>query len=209
MKKTLTVNIGGIVFYIDDDAFGILNDYLEEIGKFLKHSPNRDEIVADIENRIAEILRDRKRNENEAVNKDDVGYVIELLGQPGEFGEENEKRDYSYQRPAGNKKRLYRDVDEKMIGGVCSGLGKYFHIDPVIVRIIFVVAILLSGASFLAYLILWIVVPPAITPEEKKEMYGDPVDFSEIEESVKKEMKEVGKKLEDLANQFRNSFMKK
>ncbi len=205
MKKTLTVNIGGVVFHIDSDAFQLLDNYLEEIKRFLKNSSNREEILADIENRIAELFKEKISAEKEVIILGDVQAVIEILGQPGEFGEE----EATYQSASfKHSKRLFRDVDHRMIGGVCSGLGSYFNLDPTVVRIIFTAAILLSGASVVAYIILWIVVPPALTANEKQEMQGKPMDLSNIEESVKKEMKAVRNKLEDLSVQFRERFGK-
>ncbi len=208
MKKALTVNIGGMIFHIDYDAYQVLNNYIEEIKKFLKNSSNREEIIIDIENRIAELLKESLSLEKEVINISDIEQVIETMGGPGEFKEE--ANDNNFNSTASKKnKRLFRNTDDRMIAGICSGLGNYFNIDATWVRIIFIVSIILSGASLLAYIILWIVVPPANTQSEKNEMYNNHVDFSNIEESVKKEMNEVKNKLEELAFQFRENFKKR
>jgi len=105
-------------------------------------------------------------------------------------------------------KRLYRNMDDRILGGVCSGLGAYVNLDPVIVRVIFVIATL-SGISILVYLIMWIVIPPALTTAKKLEMQGDPVNIENIEKTIRKEMGHLKDKLNDLTEQAKNTFKRK
>ncbi len=209
MKKTYTVNIGGLVFSIDEDAFMKLNGYLDELKVHLKNNPGRSEIMEDIERRIAELFKEKLKDRKEVIGLDDVEKVVGILGKPGDIGEEGEEGSQYEKIKGGRPKRLYRDIDDKMIGGVCSGLGYYINIDPTWVRIVFAVAILLSGISVVAYLILWIVVPPANTITEKLEMRGDPVNLSNIENAVKDEMDKMKSKFEDFVDKTKDHFKRK
>ncbi|MCB0807486.1 MAG: PspC domain-containing protein, partial [Bacteroidales bacterium] len=140
MKKTLTVNLGGIVFHIDEDAYQILNDYLRSIRKHFSKTEGKDEIVSDIESRIAEMLKDRIGDERQVITIDDIEEVIRVIGLPEEFGEAFSESDSSHSSTGSSKtsKRLYRDPESSVLGGVCGGLGAYFHTDPVWFRIAFV-----------------------------------------------------------------------
>lgn len=209
MKKTYTVNIGGLVFSIDEDAFRKLNGYLDELKVHLKNNPGSSEIMEDIERRIAELFKEKLKDRKEVIGLDDVEKVVGILGKPGDIGEESEEDTQGEKIKRGMPKRLYRDIDDKMIGGVCSGLGYYINIDPTWVRIVFVVAILLSGVSAVAYLILWIVVPPANTITEKLEMRGNPVNLSNIENAVKEEMGNMKSKFDDFVDKTKDHFKKK
>jgi len=138
----------------------------------------------------------------------DVDEVIAIMGKPSDFEEdvENEYVDPDIRQVV--KKRLFRDIDNRMIGGVCSGLGAYFKLDTVWFRLGFVI-VTLSGLSILAYLILWVIIPPARTVSEKLEMQGDPVTISNIEKSIREEVDGLRDKIDDLASQARNQFRKK
>ncbi len=209
MKKTYTVNIGGFVFSIDEDAFNKLDKYLNELKRHLKNNPGSTEIIEDIEGRIAELFKENLKDRKEVISLDDVEKVIDILGKPGDIGEESEENAQGEKIRDGRVKRLYRDTDDRMIGGVCSGLGYYFNLDSTWVRIAFAITILLSGVSVVAYLILWIVVPPANTITEKIEMRGDPVNLSNIEKTVKEEMNKVKTEFEDFVEKIKNYFKKK
>lgn len=210
MKKTLSINIRGIVFNIDEDAYQKLNSYLSEIYRHYKNQPGCDEIVSDIENRIVELFQERLSENKQVITIADVTEVIRILGHPSDFDRELEEDT----PPMGNKstrgpKRLYRDPESRVIGGVCSGLGAYFNIDPVWFRLLFVLAVIFAGTGILLYLILWIVLPPARTVSERLEMRGDPIDIDNIEKSVRKEMNDVKDKFGDFAEQAKQTFKKK
>jgi phage shock protein PspC (stress-responsive transcriptional regulator)/intracellular sulfur oxidation DsrE/DsrF family protein len=208
MNKIMNVNIGGIVFHVDDDAYEKLRKYLRDINNHFKSTKGGDEIIIDIEARIVELFQQKLSDKKEVITKEDVEYVVAVMGIPSDFEDEN---DNNYNDPnvkQVGRKRLFRDIDDRMIGGVCSGLGAYFRLDTVWFRLAFIIATI-SGLSILAYLILWIIIPPARTIAEKLEMQGDPVTVSNIEKSIREEMDGLRDKLDDLASQTRNKFRKK
>lgn len=212
MKKTLTVNISGMVFHIDEDAYNVLNDYLQSIRQHFSRTEGGDEIIEDIEARIAEMLKERIGDNRQVITLDDIEEIINAIGQPSEFGEEFEDEpSAAYSGGNGKKtKRLYRDTDHAVLGGVCSGLGAYFHTDPVWFRIAFVVSCLPGlGTPLLVYVILWAIVPEAKTITERLEMKGEKVNISNIEKSVREEIDNLKNKFNDLTRSAKRSYKKK
>jgi len=207
MKKTVNTNINGISFVIDDDAYNDLDKYLTSIRKHFKNKKGGDEIVSDIEARIAELFQQMINSKKQVLNIDDVKKVTEQMGQPSDFGAEPEEENFDAEATGFNK-RLYRDLNDRMIGGVCSGLAAYFHIDTVWIRLLFVIVVI-SGLSPLAYIILWVIIPAARTVSERLEMRGDPVNIENIEKSIRKEMNDLRDKFDDFADQTREKFRKK
>ena len=193
MKKTIKINISGFVFNVDDDAYDRLKAYLDKLQSRFAGTPGDEEIMADIEARIAEIFQSRTGDDKDVVNSEDVEAAIGILGEPEDisgledgdeiFEEEPQRRHHH----SNGRRRLYRDPDSHVIGGVCGGVGEYFGIDPVIVRIIFVVFFLAWGAGFLVYILLWLVLPEARTTAEKLEMKGERINVENIEKSIRKE----------------------
>jgi len=211
MKKTLTINLGGLVFNIDDDAFVVLKGYLDTIKGYFDNSEGRDEIMTDIESRIAEMLQEKMHGGKEVVNTNDINDVISVMGQPEDYISEDEMEDAthtshsaksgSYQnqkRQTYTKRRLFRDTDDNMIGGVASGIGYYFGIDPLWIRLLFVIAFFAGLSGGLIYIILWIIMPEARTSSEKLAMRGEPVTFDNIGKTVEEEIRNVKKKLNNL-----------
>jgi len=210
MKKTLDINIRGIVFHIDDDAYEKLNKYLSEINAHFKSKKGQEDIINDIENRIVELFQQKLTEKKQVIILEDVNEVIAVMGHPSDFDQDSEEETTTsmgsgLKRP----KRLFRDIENRMIGGVCSGLGAYFNIDQMWFRIGFLISVLIGGAGILVYLVLWIIIPPAKTVSEKLEMQGDPVTISNIEKAFKEEMNELKDKLEDLTEQAKQTFKKK
>jgi phage shock protein PspC (stress-responsive transcriptional regulator) len=190
MKKTLTANISGTVFHIEEDAYERLHRYLESIRSQFTGSAGRDEIMSDIEARIAELLSERLDGKREVVSIGDVDHVIGIMGQPEDYVFTEETAGGAEIPPPGSggpnwtygqprRKRLFRDPDDKWIGGVLGGIGAYFNFDPLILRIIYIVLLFL-GVGWLIYIILWIVVPVATTAAEKLEMRGEPVNVENL-----------------------------
>jgi len=210
MKKTLNINIKGTIFHLDEDAYNKLNKYLDEINNHFRNKKGREEIINDIENRLTELFQHKLNDKKQVITIEDVDEVIGTMGHPSDFDEDSED-DYTTvpQNLLKGKKRLFRNVDDRMLGGVCSGLGAYFNIDTVWVRIAFLIALVFAGGSVLVYLVLWIVIPPARTVTEKLEMQGDPVTISNMEKAFKEEMNEIKDKLEDLTEQAKQTFKKK
>jgi phage shock protein PspC (stress-responsive transcriptional regulator) len=194
MKKTLTINLSGSVFHIDDDAYEKLHAYLTKITRHFGNDDDAKEIVADIEARIAEIFTEKIKNGGEVINIAHVDEVIVIMGTPEAISnEEQEKERVSEKKVYRTRgRRLYRDPEDRVLGGVCSGLGAYFSIDPVIIRIIFVLVFFFPiGSSVLVYIILWIVVPKASSTAQRLEMKGEEVNIDNISKSIKEEMQDV------------------
>lgn len=210
MKKTLVINIRGIVFHIDEDAYDKLNAYLGEISQHFKSKKGHDDIINDIENRIVELFQQKLTDKKQVINIEDVDKVIGVMGHPSDFDQDSEDESTSYVNSKKKEpKRLFRDIDNRVVGGVCSGLGAYFNIDQLWFRIGFIVSVFIGGAGALVYLVLWIITPPAKTVSEKLEMQGDPVTISNIEKAFKEEMNELKDKLDDLTEQAKQTFRKK
>jgi len=212
MKKTFTVNIRGIVFHIDEDAYEVLNDYLQSIKQYFAKTEGGDEIISDIETRIAEMLRNSIGDEKQVITLDDIEKVIEVIGQPSEFGGEPEDETAWQQKSEKSKtiKRLYRNPDRSILGGVCGGLGAYFHTDPVWFRLAFVIFSLPGlGTPLLIYVILWIVIPEARTVAEKLQMKGEKVNISNIEKSIREEIGNLKNKFNDFTKDAKQTFKKK
>lgn len=195
MKKTNHVNIGGMVFTIDEDAYQRLAGYLDAVEAHFRDSEERQEIVGDIESRIADLLR-KRMGTREVVVMEDIVEIIGILGDPEEFGGRGGSSEYTWKESHSRYyRRMYRDPDHRILGGVCAGMGAYWHIDPVLLRIAFLIAFLGFGIGFLIYLLLWIVLPPARTTAEKLEMRGEPVTFENIGKFVKEEFGQVKKNM--------------
>ena len=213
MKRTLTVNISGQVFNIDEDAYNVLNDYLQSIKQHFAKTKGGDEIFTDIEARIAEMLKEKLVNNKQVITIEDISQVIKTIGEPSEFGgDEYEEHSEEGQKTHAGKspKRLYRDPDDAMLGGVCSGLAAYFHTDTVWFRLGFTIAAIAGfGAPILVYLVLWVVVPPASTATERLEMKGEKVNLSNIGTSIREEIEKVKDKINDFAHEAKNTYKKK
>jgi len=207
MKKTFTINIGGIIFHIDDDAYTKLNAYIASIKKHFINLEGCDEIIADIENRIAEILQSKLTKTKEVIVLSDIKNVIERMGEPSDFIEESEDEEPRKSYSQNSYKRLYRDTDEKLIGGVAGGIAAYFNVDPIWVRLLFVLSIFTTLGPFI-YLILWIALPEAMTTAERLEMRGKKVTISNIEKSVKYEFENIKDRFSDLSEQAKESYKK-
>jgi len=191
MKKTYSVNLGNRVYNIDDDAYLRLKDYLDRIESHFSDQKEREDIINDIEMRISELFNERLGSVRQVITLKDVEETIKIMGDPHEISGDEEQASASRERSYGPR-RLYRDPDDRMIGGVCSGLGAYLGLDPVIVRILFIL-FLIFGIGFLVYIILWIVVPEARTTAQKLEMRGDPVNVSNIGRFMSDEFESVKK----------------
>lgn len=208
MKKVENVNIGGTPFYIDEDAYVKLMKYLRTIERHFSSSEGCEEIIEDIEFRLAELFTEQIKPRKIISNKD-LDRIIEIMGTPDEFGashsmfedgDDEESYDHeTYQ----TGRRLFRDGEDKVIGGVCSGLTAYFGLkDPLILRILFVLLFFGAGISFLPYIILWILVPQARTASDRLAMTGKPVNIENIAKQVEDELITLKDKVQDLGKNF-------
>jgi phage shock protein PspC (stress-responsive transcriptional regulator) len=190
MNKTVNINLAGIFFHIDEDAYLKLQRYLEAIKRSFTDSQGRSEIISDIEARIAELFTERIQNEKQVVGVKLVDDVITIMGQPEDylvddeiFEDEPQPKQQQTSRPS---KKLYRDTDNSYIGGVAAGLSHYFGIESIWLRLIWLLLAIGSGGTFiLIYLIFWALVPEASTTAEKLTMTGDAVNISNIEKKIK------------------------
>jgi phage shock protein PspC (stress-responsive transcriptional regulator) len=192
MKKTIQVHIGGMQFHIDEDAYKVLQQYLDALkAHFEKDGEEGKEIITDIEQRIAELLGKKISESRQVITLPDVDEIIKTLGTIEDFkyGEEEAHEEAFHERRA--NRRFYRDTENYYLGGVAAGLGAYFNIDPLWIRLIFIALIFLKGAGLVIYAILWLVVPKAVSTSQKLEMKGKPVNVSTIEKSIAEEYSKV------------------
>ncbi|MCF8234717.1 MAG: PspC domain-containing protein [Bacteroidales bacterium] len=215
MKKTFTINISGIIFHIDEDAYNQLNNYLENVKRHFRDSEGGEEIINDIESRIAEILSEKLSDTKQVITINDINQVIDVMGQPSEFAEEaedtkNEKQSSQqkeqYYTP---HKRLFRDPDNKVIGGVSSGIAAYFNIDPLWIRLLFLITLFAGGTGILIYIILWIAMPEARTTSDRLHMRGEPVNINNIEKSIREEFEDLKTRINDISDRAKSSYKKK
>lgn len=180
MKKAIDVNIGKVNFTIEDDAYIRLKSYLTSFEASLPNKEDAAEIMEDVEIRIAELFQKEIKYPTQVIDMKAVNMVIEMLGEvDGDYESEPNMNDSEKTRSRSGKK-LYRDMDDKKIAGVCGGLAAYFNIDATLIRIVFVVLLLGYGSALIAYIILWIVMPEARTVAQKLEMRGEPVTAENI-----------------------------
>ena len=173
MKKIININLSGRVVPIEDSAYEKLQEYIESLRRYFANEEGRDEIINDIESRIAELMSEKVRKGADSITDEDVIQIANSMGRPEDFeGEEVKEHTYTSSTTASQqatqappppkaKRSLYRDTTDKFIGGVCSGIAAYLNVDPAIVRILFVVITIGGfGLAILAYIIMWIVLPP-------------------------------------------------
>ncbi|HSD06309.1 PspC domain-containing protein [Flavobacterium sp.] len=200
MNKTVNINLGGMFFHIDEDAYQKLTRYFDAIKRSLSKSSGQDEIIKDIEMRVSELLTEKQKSEKHVVTLREVDEVITVMGQPEDYiieedGPSANTADYFAPRKT---KKLYRDKENGMIGGVATGLGHYFGIESVWLKIMFLIFVFAGfGTGILLYIILWIVTPEAVTTSEKLEMTGEPVTISNIEKKVREEFESVSGKFKN------------
>lgn len=170
MDKTININLGGTLFTIDEDAYHILRNYLDTIDRKFRNFPGGNETIEDIEYRIAELFHTQSGIAG-VIIKANVEYVISVIGKPEDFDQE-EAGSPSVNEIPPHRRKMYRNPDNTIIGGVCGGIGTYLSTDPVWIRILFVIFAFFFGVGFFVYLALWIALPSADTESQMKEMYG-------------------------------------
>lgn len=190
MKQVININFHGQVVPIEVSAFELLKEYTDSLSRHFANEEGKEEIINDIESRIAELFQERLKKGATCITDDDVNAIIKSMGRPEEFedaedntsGKQNQESasrgPEPFQSSSHTNKRLYRTENDKVIGGVCGGLANYFGLDTILVRIIFVV-VALAGAGILAYIILWIAVPSSASTEiggTRKKLFRDPDD---------------------------------
>lgn len=211
MNKTVTINISGIIFHIEEDAFEKLSKYLSTIKGYFSKTDGGNEIMSDIEARIAEMLQGKINSVKQVVLMADVDSVIASMGRPEDFAEgnfeeetEGDTQNNTNTQNENTKKRLFRDPDSKAVGGVCSGIAAYFDVDVVWIRLAMVLLVFFGGVSASIYIILWIVIPEAKTTADKLAMRGEKIDINNISKTVKEEAEQLKKRMEKYGNDIKN-----
>ena len=210
MNQIFHINLGGTALTIDHDAYSVLKEYLLELHKHFENTEEKEEITSDIEQRIGEIL-DELRGTAMIVSTANVEQAISMMGRPSDFHEEEAEtpteektKDHSFKNFSSKfGKRLFRDTDEALLGGVCSGFSAYLGIqNPAIIRLLFILFIFGFGVSFLFYILLWIVIPEAKTNSERLQMRGEKVNVENLSKIIKEEANRFSKKVKDLGEEW-------
>lgn len=193
MNKTININLAGLIFHVDEDAYNRLSSYLAALKKQFSNEKGGSEIISDIEARVAELFTEKLTATKQVITMRDVEEVIATMGSPEDYEAEN---DAEYQTGTSSNigadgkkrnRRVFRDPDNSNIGGVCGGIGAYLNVDPLWLRLLFLLLFFGFGTGILLYIILWIVLPEAKTTAEKLEMRGEDVNIDNIERSIREE----------------------
>jgi phage shock protein PspC (stress-responsive transcriptional regulator) len=214
MRRVETISINGTVFSINGDAYRTLNEYLDALNKYFEYEEGGNEVITDIEARIAELLAERTGGVSRVITGSDVSHIIETLGRLEDITDsesDGDNRPYSGRRKYA--RRLYRNIDRHILGGVCAGIASWLGISVLVVRLIFFACFWFYGISALAYFLLWIIVPPAKTTAQKLEMQGQPINISNIERSIKENLSSSGlqqsfDRFNDEAGEVAGKFLK-
>lgn len=222
MKKTLTVNLGGTVFHIDEDAYQLLDKYLANLRIHFRKEEGSDEIMDDFEMRISELLTERVRLGHEVITIEHVEEIIKRMGKPEElFDGEEEKEDsreeaktHSFQEGEvhGGRKKLMRDPDNRVLGGVAGGIAAYMGWDVTAIRLAMIILLFIPYTStvLILYLILWMVMPLARTAADKLMMRGESVTLENIGKTVTDGFEKVSSNVNEyMSSEKPRSFLQK
>ena len=222
MQRIIQINLSARLIPIEEDAYLLLRDYVNTLERQFEKEQGKDEIIQDIEARIAELFGYRLEAGANCIDTPDVSKVIETLGPAYKMGTENEEpvNPYLPEQYSGQKRnqqntynghrRIFRNPNDKILGGVCSGVANYFEIDPVIVRLVMATLFFFAGIGFLAYIISWIVIPLPKTPEEMASMSsGVPLNFYDIKRNVAFELQDLKNRGEEMSKELKDFFSKK
>ena len=210
MNKILNINLGGYALTMDEDAYEFLAAYLDSLKRRFAESADCDEILRDIETRMGELIS-AGLGVRAIVTVDDIEDAISIMGRPEDFGAEPIEASRSKGRGSERatqktepRRRLFRDPEEKVAGGVCSGIAAYFGlVDPVWIRLAFVLLSILSGGFWItAYVVLWMIIPEAQTASDRLAMRGEPINAENIAKEVEEGLKDLGKRANELGGEL-------
>jgi len=212
MNKVFNINLGGYPFTIDEDDYDHLRNYLKTIHAHFSTSEGYEEITSDIEIRVAELFQE-KLNGKPIVTLKDVKSTISIMGTPEDFGAEpletaafkstEQAKDKGSKSSYRTGRRLFRNPEDEVVGGVCSGIAAYFGIeDPLWVRILFVLITISGGFGIPAYLIMWAIVPQAETAGDRLAMKGEKINVSNIGKIIEEEIDHISDKVSELGHEF-------
>jgi len=205
MKKTVNINLAGTFFHIDEDAFAKLSRYLEAVKKSISDPVGGDEIIQDIEARIAELFSERLEINTQVISTRELDAIIKIMGQPEDYimdedaAQTNSATGNQTKGETTSNKQLFRDSDNKFIAGVCSGLGHYLGLEVIWVRLFWIfLSFVTTGFGVIAYLLFWILVPGAETTSEKLKMTGEPINISNIEKKFNEGYQKVSQNIKNV-----------
>ena len=199
MMETRSISLGNLLFQMELPAFERLGAYLDALRRALRGSDGAEDIVKEVEYRMAELFQDALTGVSRALQLDDVERVCAQLGDPSDFRDEGDGDDPSQsRRRAGDegqqrgRRRWYRDPDERVLAGVASGIAYRFGVDPIVIRALFIALVVFTGTGFLFYLILAAIMPVAKTASDRLAMKGDPVTLASIIDSMESQIRARG-----------------
>ena len=217
MQKIIQINLAGRLLPVEEDAYQFLKNYIYSLERQFAGDPDRDEIIRDIEDRIAELFTLRLQSGAFSIDRADVEAVVNTLGAASDLGQQSGSssvppvsavpmRFESQEKERRTRRRLFRDPNDRMVGGVCSGLSYYFDVDPTFVRIVWG-ALAFAGIGVLAYFIAWAIIPAARTPQEIATMTdGDPLNFQNFSQNMGSEMNDLKKRGEAMSKDLKDFF---
>jgi len=208
MNKTIIININGIIFHIEEDAYEVLKKYMTDVKRHFMDSADSLEITTDIENRIAEMFSEVLNAENkQVIIEQDVNAVIGKMGTVADFASAQEEDEgtarHNTPKYHNINRRLFRDGEDQLAGGVCAGIANYFNIQPVWIRLLFFFTFFFFGTGLLLYIILWIIIPKAITRADRMAMKGERLDLHGFKQNFEDELKSAGGHAANLRKEIR------
>lgn len=210
MKKTVSVNIKGMNFLIEEDAYELLQDYMNRLSHGLRNEKDSKDIIEDIEMRIAELCTSRLNDKKQVIEIEDIQLILNNLGDPSQYLDDEDSNEQEFKESTNQKtyqqdreRHLFRDLENASIAGVCAGIANYFNIDVIIIRAIFLIMFFFGGFGFPLYVILWIVVPKAKSTIEKLRMRGKPITVDSVKEEVEAAAKRFETETKSFANRIR------
>ena len=208
MNKTTNIHLAQTLFSLDENAYALLKNYLENLERLFKNTEGAKDILEDIEVRIAELFTALKKDELYVISVEEVEQVIETLGSPEDLAEEEDTAESS--RQYHGSKKLFKDPDDRFLGGVAGGLSHYIGLDSVWIRLILLILFFSSvGGVVLVYILLWMLIPEAKTTADKLMMKGEPVNVSNIKKKIKEEIEQVGDRVKDVDYENMGNQLKK
>ena len=208
MNKIIKINLAGQAVSIDEQAYDSLSQYMRSLEKYFINTESGKEILEDIEARIAELFFATLRS-NDFISEIHVQEAITLMGTAQDMGaEDNDESQDSQGYKDPKRKKLFRDKDDAIFGGVCSGIGAYYGLDTIAVRIMFILLVMLAGAPIVAYILLWAIIPAAITPQDRYRMHGDASTISDIANNIREEATNVSSNLRNEASKWSKNIKK-
>jgi len=207
MNKTIIININGIVFHIEEDAYEILKNYMTDVKRHFMNSADSLEITTDIENRIAEMFNELLAGENkQVIVEQDVNSVIGQMGTVEDFEKSEMDTEPAFSDTyysSTNSRRLFRDPDDHLLGGVAAGIANYFDVDVVWIRLAFALSFLFAGTGIILYIILWIVIPKAVTRADRMAMKGEKLNLQGFKKNFEEELGSMRNNLSNFHHEAR------